>query len=270
MRYDAYGLFAEGTHAPQIEPVGRAEAHERKDSEVDNRSFFQKTKDAFLSGRKDPTEYMVREYELRKCCIDTQQADFTNSKQKHSIESKRVYEGWYGACENTGAFSEYYVIGPAKSIFSLGWHFVKSCARNAISRQVETVTTRAATGESGPVTVVESVETSVGQTTKEIGYVPICPKTGEKLPLPRNQNGVNLPSSLDPHTQIGWAFGRKGGYKQTRQWGKDGKLIKTTDWTDHGRPLQHPNPHDHLHTTNPTGGIEKYGDPIPFRIIITE
>ena len=81
---------------------------------------------------------MVRHYELRKCCIDTQQADFTNSKQEHSIESKRVYEEWYGACENTGAFSEYYDIGPAKSIFSLGWHFVKSCARNAISRQVET------------------------------------------------------------------------------------------------------------------------------------
>ena len=240
MRYDAYGLFAEETHVSLEEPTGRTEAHEKRGSEADNRSFFQKTKDAFISGRKDSTEFMVRQFELRKCCIDTQQSDFTNSKQEHSIESKKVYTGWFGACEHTGAYSQYYVVAPLTKVSSLVWYFVKSCARIATSRQVETVTTRTTTEEIVPIRAAENVETSVGQTTKEIGYVPKCTKTGEKLPLPRNQDGVNLPSSSDPHTQIGWAFGRKGDYKQTRQWGKDGKLIKTTDWTDHGRPLNIP------------------------------
>ncbi len=160
MRYDAYGLFAEETHAPQEEPIGRAEAHERKDGERDNRSFFQKTKDAFLSGRKDSTEFMVRQFELRKCCIDTQQSDFTNSKQEHSIESKKVYTGWYDACEHTGAYSQYYVVAPLTKASSLAWYFVKSCARIANSRQVETVTTRAGTEEIAPIRMAESVETS--------------------------------------------------------------------------------------------------------------
>jgi len=46
-------------------------------------------------------------------------------------------------------------------------------------------------------------------------------------------------------------------YRQTREWGANGELIKTTDWTDHGRPNIHTNPHDHYAVPNPTGGTPK-------------
>jgi|688.fasta_scaffold53227_3 hypothetical protein len=71
----------------------------------------------------------------------------------------------------------------------------------------------------------------------------------------------------DLNTQIGWQSGRKGSYRQTRQWGYDSKLIKVTDWTNHGRPKQHTSPHDHFFLINPTGGSPIRGPEIPFRII---
>ncbi|WP_307472566.1 hypothetical protein [Cytobacillus purgationiresistens] len=73
---------------------------------------------------------------------------------------------------------------------------------------------------------------------------------GEKLGLPRNKDGkmVNgtshIPESMNPHTQIGIKKGRKGEYFQTLEWGRNGKPIQRTDWTDHGRG-DHVNPHSH-------------------------
>ena len=76
-----------------------------------------------------------------------------------------------------------------------------------------------------------------------------------------------MPSSDTPHTQIGWQKGRKGDYIQTREWGYNGKPIKTTDWTDHGRPQSHPyNPHDHPFLKNSTGGTTIRGEDKPFEI----
>jgi uncharacterized protein RhaS with RHS repeats len=100
----------------------------------------------------------------------------------------------------------------------------------------------------------------------KINYIPKCPITGKPLTLPRNQHGANIPSSDTAHTQLGWHAGRKGDYPQTRQWGANKKPIKTTDWTDHGRPCEHSNPHDHIFGPNATGGTPKYGDAQPFKI----
>jgi hypothetical protein len=83
---------------------------------------------------------------------------------------------------------------------------------------------------------------------------------GSPLPLPRGPHGELLPSTPDPHTQIGWRDGRKGGYRQTREFGENGKPVKDTDWTDHGRPKQHQSPHDHPWEDNPTGGTPRRGN----------
>ena len=55
-------------------------------------------------------------------------------------------------------------------------------------------------------------------------------------------------------------------YPQTREWRYNGNEIKTTDWTDHGKPLVHENPHDHPFLKNATGGTLERGKPEPFRV----
>lgn len=95
-------------------------------------------------------------------------------------------------------------------------------------------------------------------------YVPTGPD-GRPLPLPRGPNGELVPSSMDPHTQIGWQEGRRGGYIQTREFGPNGQPIKQVDWTNHGRPMQHPDPHVHDYVPNPTGGTPQHGPARPPR-----
>lgn len=79
--------------------------------------------------------------------------------------------------------------------------------------------------------------------------------------LPRNKNGQNIPDVDMPHTQLGYKEGRKGVYTQAREWGYDanGKLVpkRDIDFTDHGRPSNHPSPHQHRYIENPTGGTMK-------------
>jgi hypothetical protein len=82
---------------------------------------------------------------------------------------------------------------------------------------------------------------------------------GKPMSLPRGPNGELAPSSMDPHTQIGWEKGRRGGYVQTRQFGSNGEPVKQVDWTDHGRPQQHTDPHVHDYVPNPTGGTPQHG-----------
>ncbi|WP_373466247.1 pre-toxin TG domain-containing protein, partial [Bacillus pumilus] len=80
-------------------------------------------------------------------------------------------------------------------------------------------------------------------------YIP-KDKNGKNASLPKNENGklingtVHKPDSQFPHTQIGYRKGRKAGYIQTLEWGKDGTPIQRTDWTNHGRG-DHTNPHSH-------------------------
>ncbi len=69
-----------------------------------------------------------------------------------------------------------------------------------------------------------------------------------KRALPRTPSGEPVPDSPWPHTQLGTRYSKsKPGtfYKQAIEWGEDGKLIRRIDFTDHGRPGTHPNPHYH-------------------------
>ena len=94
--------------------------------------------------------------------------------------------------------------------------------------------------------------------------------------LPRNQHGEPIPYSERPHSQIGTAKSRKAGdYTQAREWGYDesGQLVhtKTIDFTDHGRPQNHPNPHQHRITPNTTGGTPRKAsaEPLTIDVIIS-
>ncbi|MEC4780278.1 hypothetical protein IEKLDGGM_24815, partial [Escherichia coli] len=69
--------------------------------------------------------------------------------------------------------------------------------------------------------------------------------------------------SWQHHPQLGTKSGRKGDYTQAREWGYDenGNLVpkRDIDFTDHGRPKEHPNPHQHDYIPNPTGGTLQHG-----------
>ncbi len=85
--------------------------------------------------------------------------------------------------------------------------------------------------------------------------------------LPRDKHGNPVPDVDAPHTQLGMKKGRKGDYLQGREWGYDdnGKLVpkRDIDFTDHGRPGNHPNPHQHDFVPNPTGGTLQHGPAKP-------
>ena len=95
-------------------------------------------------------------------------------------------------------------------------------------------------------------------------YVPRA-ENGDLLALPRTADGAPVPSSPNPHTQIGWREGRKGGYPQTREFGANGIPIKDVDWTDHGRSARHTDPHVHDFLPNPTEGTPRHGPARPPR-----
>ncbi len=85
-------------------------------------------------------------------------------------------------------------------------------------------------------------------------------------PLPMTEDGVPIPDTDDSHTQLGTKDSkRRPGekYPQAREFDKNGKPVKTIDFTDHGEPHIHPNPHEHLYEPNPTGGTPQRGDPKP-------
>jgi RHS repeat-associated protein len=82
-------------------------------------------------------------------------------------------------------------------------------------------------------------------------------------PLPLTEDGIPIPETDVPHTQLGTRDGSKGKYPQAREFGKDGKPVKGIDFTDHGRPWDHPNPHEHPCEPNPTGGTPGRGNAKP-------
>lgn len=80
-------------------------------------------------------------------------------------------------------------------------------------------------------------------------------------PLPREKKTGNpLPETDAPHTQLGKRTSRTRGetYRQAREFGEGGKHIRDVDFTDHGRPSDHPNPHQHRleKETGKRGGSE--------------
>ena len=85
-------------------------------------------------------------------------------------------------------------------------------------------------------------------------------------PLPNNVNGIHTPDTDAPHTQLSTKEGRHGKYPQAREFDEKGNPIRDIDFTDHGRPQNHPNPHQHEHKPNPTGGTsirDPKGQPVP-------
>jgi hypothetical protein len=85
-------------------------------------------------------------------------------------------------------------------------------------------------------------------------------------PLPLTEDGVPIPDTDSPHTQLGTKGSkRRPGeeYPQAREFDKNGKPVKSIDFTDHGEPGVHPNPHEHPQTVNPTGGTPQRGGPQP-------
>ena len=76
-------------------------------------------------------------------------------------------------------------------------------------------------------------------------------------PLPRDKKGIPIPDTDAPHTQLGMRDSkrRRGErYPQAREFDKNGKPVRDIDFTDHGYPNDHPNPHQHEHLENKTGG----------------
>ena len=54
---------------------------------------------------------------------------------------------------------------------------------------------------------------------------------------------------------------RKGKYVQAREFDEDGNPVRDIDFTDHGMPEQHPNPHQHPRQKN--GGTYRRKAPEP-------
>ena len=81
--------------------------------------------------------------------------------------------------------------------------------------------------------------------------------------MPTDNYGQPAPDSEHPHVQLGRRTGRKSRYPKAREWGKDGELIRDIEFTDHGGRKNHPDPHQHKYTPNPTGGRKQKGKPEP-------
>lgn len=79
-------------------------------------------------------------------------------------------------------------------------------------------------------------------------YEPAGPK------IPKNKPPIHSPINPYPHTEVGTRNPGKGPfeYPQAREWGENGEWIQDIDFTDHGDPDNHDNPHQH--TPNESGG----------------
>lgn len=69
---------------------------------------------------------------------------------------------------------------------------------------------------------------------------------------------------------FGTCFGRSTGsrrsYNQARKFDSQGNPVRDIDFTDHGRPQNHTNPHEHPYIPNKTGGTPQRsnGQPLSF------
>jgi RHS repeat-associated protein len=85
--------------------------------------------------------------------------------------------------------------------------------------------------------------------------------------LRRDANGRAVPdpeAKGNPHTQLGTrqSKSRPGtSYRQAREFDANGKPVKDIDFTDHGRPQNHPNPHQHTYDSQ-TGKRNKKAEPV--------
>ena len=91
--------------------------------------------------------------------------------------------------------------------------------------------------------------------------------------LPKDKNGILQPDTDVPHSQLGRSTRSHGAEPQAREWMYDesGRLVpkRDIDFTDHGMPSIHPDPHQHTLTPqNPEqpvrGGLHR-SDPEPLQ-----
>jgi hypothetical protein len=81
-------------------------------------------------------------------------------------------------------------------------------------------------------------------------------------PLPRDPlTGSPVPDSEYPHTQLGLRVSRRRGktYRQMREFGNNGKLVRDIDCTNHDR-YDHANPHQHRY--DPITGKRLAAEPV--------
>ncbi len=109
-------------------------------------------------------------------------------------------------------------------------------------------------------TPVDAVDSEIKKRPSDV-YAP-------DRPLPRDEHGIPIPDTDAPHTQLGTRESKRTGelYPQAREFDKDGNPVRDVDFTDHNKPDKHPNPHQHRHIDNETGGTperSKNPEPVP-------
>lgn len=72
-----------------------------------------------------------------------------------------------------------------------------------------------------------------------------------------------MPVATGPHTQLGIRDGRHETYNQAREFDANGQAVRDIDFTNHGRPDTHSNPHQHKYLENPSGGTPQRGPAEP-------
>lgn len=85
-------------------------------------------------------------------------------------------------------------------------------------------------------------------------------RTGEPTIDPATET---MPVATGPHTQLGIRDGRNGTYNQAREFDANGQAVRDIDFTNHGRPDTHVNPHQHSYLENPSGGTPQRGPAEP-------
>ncbi|WP_156019257.1 hypothetical protein [Streptococcus ruminantium] len=128
-----------------------------------------------------------------------------------------------------------------------------SLAINAITEGVSSKTVKGQKGDEVGSSLRSLKDSTKG--SRELGdYRP-------SRKLPRDKNGNPIPDADRPHMQLGSKKGRRETYTQAREWGYDSyrNLVvnRDIDFTDHGRPLEHHNPHQHNYVDNSTGGTRQ-------------
>jgi len=74
-------------------------------------------------------------------------------------------------------------------------------------------------------------------------------KNGKKIPDPE--------AAGTEHTQLGTKKGRNGRYRQAREFNSANQEVRDIDFTDHNRPNDHTNPHQHKYSGNGTGNRKR-------------
>ena len=140
--------------------------------------------------------------------------------------------------------------------FTISWGAASTVVISWVTVETVAVVGAAALVTSAVVSADKWVDEKCSKDDVEAGYAP-------DRPLPLDENGIHIPDTDSSHTQLGTTNGSKGKYRQGREFDKDGKPVKDIDFTDHGRPTNHANPHQHDWKDNPTGGSKIRGKQEP-------